>query len=95
MMDVDEGEGGGGKLPPAGTGEALTAGRIIDCRLCDARGVFALYRTPKPGSVFGVSGKADRSRGVPFISSCGRDCLKLVFCFWDVLYTEEKSRQRA
>lgn len=56
-------------------GVALTIepGRITDCLFRpDADvGVNGLCRAPKPGSVLGVSGKADRSRGVPFIFSCG------------------------
>lgn len=43
-------------------------GRITDFLGLDSG---ELLNSLEPDSVFGVSGKADRSRGVPFISSCG------------------------
>lgn len=60
----------GGRGGPRG-GVALTVGRIIDLLFAAEIGVFALYEVLKPGCAFGVSGKADRSRGVPFIVTCG------------------------
>ena len=64
----------GGLGGPLG-GVAFTAGLIIDLLFANEAGVFARYEGLKPGSVLGVLGKADRSRGVPFIITCGSQVL--------------------